>query len=59
MEGGEVERLYAKLDLNVFIVSDCVCQKNITLGQFLIFWGTPVPTPFYRRGPNLVCYSRP
>jgi len=33
--------------------------KNYNFGQILTFWGAPVPTPFYRRRPNLVCYSRP
>jgi len=27
-------------------------------GKFWL-WGAPVPSPFYRWGPNLVCYSRP
>jgi len=35
-----------------------VAKNNF--GQILTFGGgAPVPTPFYRRGPNLVCYSRP
>ena len=50
--------LQAKFHLNVFIVSACGGQKP-QFGQILTFWGAPVPTPFYRRGPNLVCYSRP
>ena len=33
--------------------------KNYNFGQILTFFGAPVSTPFYRRGPNLVCYSRP
>jgi len=33
--------------------------KNHNFGQILTFLGTPVPTPFYRWGPNVVCYSRP
>jgi len=42
--------------VNVFIVSASSGQKNTILGKS---WhlGAPVPTPFYRRGPNLVCYS--
>jgi len=31
--------------------------KNHTFGQILTF-GSPVPTPFYRWGSHLVCYSR-
>ena len=30
--------------------------KNHNFGQILTFLGAPVPTPFYRREPNLVCY---
>jgi len=49
--------LQAKCHLNVFIVSASGGQKpqfwaNLTLGA-------PVPTTFYRRGPNLVYQSRP
>ena len=33
--------------------------KNHNFGQILTIWGAPVSTPFYRYGPNLVCYSRP
>jgi len=33
--------------------------KNHNFGQILTFLGAPVPTPFYRWEPNLVCYSRP
>jgi len=46
------------------ISSDCVhCvgfrwPKTTILGKFFNILGTPVPTPFYRWGPNLVCYSR-
>jgi len=32
--------------------------KNHNFGQILTL-GAPVPTPFYRWGPNVVCYSRP
>jgi len=32
--------------------------KNYNFGQILTFLGAPVSTPFYRCGPNLVCYSR-
>jgi len=47
------------------ISSECVhCvglqwTKKHNFGQILTFQGTPVSTPFYRWGPNLVCYSRP
>ena len=50
--------LPAKFHLNVFIVSAPVA-KNHNFGQILTLLGAPVPTPFYRRGPNLVSYSRP
>jgi len=33
--------------------------KNHSFWQILTLWGAPVPTPFYRWGSNLVCYSRP
>jgi len=33
--------------------------KNHNFVQILTFLGAPVPTPFYRWEPNLVCYSRP
>ena len=33
--------------------------KNHNFWQILAFWGAPVPTPFYRCGPSLACYSRP
>jgi len=33
--------------------------KNHNFGQILTILGAPVPTPFYRLGPNLVSYSRP
>jgi len=33
--------------------------KTTILGNFLTFLGAPVPHPFYRRGPDFVCYSRP
>jgi len=33
--------------------------KTHNFGQILTFLGAPVPTPFYRWGPNLVCYNRP
>jgi len=33
--------------------------KNHNFGQILTFLGAPVPTPFYRWRPHLVCYSRP
>jgi len=40
-----------------------LCQlpvaKNHNFGQILTFLGATVPTPFYRREPNSVCYSRP
>jgi len=42
----------------VFIVSASGGQKP-QFWQILTFLGAPVPTPFYRWGPNLVCYSRP
>ena len=32
--------------------------KTTILGEILTFLGAPVPTAFYRRGPNVVCYSR-
>ena len=32
---------------------------NHNFGQIVAFLGAPVSTPFYRWGPNLVCYSRP
>ena len=32
--------------------------KTTILGKLWILWA-PVPTPVYRWGPNLVCYSRP
>jgi len=32
--------------------------KNHNFAQILTSWG-PVPTPFYRWGPNFVCYSTP
>ena len=48
--------------LTLQISSECVhCQlsvaKNHNFGKILIF-GLLYPTPFYRWGPNLVCYSR-
>ena len=39
----------------------CVCfrlPKTTIVGKFWLF-GAPVPTPFYRWEPNVVCYSRP
>ena len=33
--------------------------KNHNFGQILTLLGAPVPTPFYRWGPNLVGWSRP
>ena len=33
--------------------------KNHNFGQILTFLGAPVSPPFYRWGPNLLCYSRP
>jgi len=48
--------LHAKFHLNVFTVSAFGGQKP----QFLAncdFWGAPVPTVFYRSGPNLVWSS--
>ena len=54
--------LPAKFHPNVFIVSASGGQKVqfwANFGQILTFLGAPVSTPFYRRGPNLVCYSRP
>jgi len=50
--------LQAKFHLIVFIVSASGSQKPQFWANFDIL-GAPVPTPFYRRGPNLVCYSRP
>ena len=50
--------LQAKFHLNVFIVSASGGQ-NHNFWQILTFLWAPVPTPFYRWGPNLVCYSRP
>jgi len=47
----------ARLHLNVFIVSASVFQKPQFWANFDIL-GAPVPTPFYRLGPNLACYSR-
>jgi len=42
-----------------FIWMCSLCQlpvaKKHNFGQILTFWGAPVPTPFYRWGPNLVC----
>jgi len=37
---------------------------RLPVAKATLFWqiltfGAPVLTPFYRRGPNLVCYSRP
>jgi len=34
-----------------------VAKNNF--GQILTLLGAPVPTPFYRLGPNMLCYSRP
>ena len=50
--------LHAKFHVNVFIVSASGGQKTTMLGKF---WrlGAPVSTPYYRWGPNLVCYSWP
>ena len=31
--------------------------KTTILGKCWHFWGAPVPNPFYRRGPNLVCIA--
>ena len=42
---------------NVFIVSASAGQKQFW-AKFDIFGGS-CTDPFYRRGPNLVCYSRP
>jgi len=50
--------LQAKFHLNVFIVSASSVQKPQFLANF-DFLGASVPTPFYRLGPNVVCYSRP
>ena len=44
--------------MNMFIVS-ASSGKNRNFGQILTFLRPPVSTPFYRWGPNLVCYSRP
>jgi len=44
---GKVERLHAKLRLNMFIVSASSDQKPQFLANFNI-WGIPVLTPFYR-----------
>ena len=46
--------LPAKFHLNVFIVPASGGKKTTTVGNL----GTPVLTPFYRRGPNLVCYTQ-
>ena len=48
--------LPAKVYMNVFIVSASGGKKQF-LANFDIS-GAHVPTPRYRRGPNLVCYSR-
>jgi len=50
--------LPAKFHQNVFIVSACGGQKQQFL-EILTFLAAAVLTPFYRWGPNLVCYSRP
>ena len=50
--------LPAKFYLSVFIVSAFGGPKN-NFAQILTFLRAPVPTPCYRWGPNLVCYSRP
>ena len=49
---------HAKYHLNVLIVSASGGQKPQFWANFDIL-GAPVPTPFYRWRPNLVCYSRP
>ena len=51
-------RRHAKFHLNVFTVSASGGQKPQFWANF-DFFGAPVPTPFYRLGPNMVCYSRP
>ena len=50
--------LQAKFHLNVFVVSASGRQNPQFWAKFDIL-GAPVPTPFYRSGPNVVCYSRP
>ena len=49
--------LHTKFHVNVFIVSTSGGQNPQFWANFDI-WKAPVPTPFYRSGPNLVCYSR-
>jgi len=50
--------LRSKFHLKVFIVEASSVQKPQFWAHF-DFWGTPVPTPYYRWEPNLVCYSWP
>jgi len=55
---GQVERLHAKFHLKVFTVPASGGQKPQLWANFYIL-GAPLPTPIYRSGPYLVCYSRP
>ena len=50
--------LRAKFHLKLFIVSASSGQKPQFWANFE-FCGAPVPTPYYRWEPNLVCYSWP
>ena len=50
--------LHAKFHLNMFTVSAFDGQKTHFSANF-DFWWAPVPTPFHRWGPNVVCYCRP
>jgi len=47
VEGGEVERLYAKFHLNMFIVSAFGGQTP-QFGANVDILGSCIPTPFYR-----------
>ena len=58
LEQSQGLHLPAKFRLNVFIVSASGGQKIQFWANFDIL-GASVPTSFYRRGSNLVCYSRP
>ena len=42
----------------MFIVLASVGQKKQNFGSILTFFWAPIPTPFYRWGPNLMYYSR-
>ena len=50
--------LQAKFHLNGFIVPASGGQRQQFWANFDVF-GAPVPSPFYRWGPNLAFYSRP